>query len=113
MRVAAGTTEFRWRMFAPLLPMFAPLLPMLAPLLPMFAPLLPMLAPHIPVVLNPHDEILTCYGQWLQRKQSKFYQAGVRDVFESWQEAFDNMETVLEIQTYPVITTSVYATPRL
>jgi hypothetical protein len=40
--------------------------------------------------------------QWLQRKESKFYQTGVRDVFESWQ--VGNMETVLEIETYPVIT---------
>jgi hypothetical protein len=51
--------------------------------------------------------------QWLQMKKSKLYQAGARGVFESWQEVFGNMETVLKIQTNPCITTSVYATTRL
>jgi hypothetical protein len=51
--------------------------------------------------------------QWLQMKESKLCQAGARDMFESWQEAFGKMETVLKIQTNPVITTPVYATPCL
>jgi hypothetical protein len=61
-----------------------------------------------------NDEILQiAVLQWLQMRKSKLCQAGTRDVFDSWQEAFGNTETVLKIQTNPVITTSVYATPHL
>jgi hypothetical protein len=45
-----------------------------------------------------NDETLpTAVLQWLQMKENKLYQSGVHAVFESWQEAFGNMETVLKI----------------